>query len=134
MCIFFYSSIPASQPSEPLKKSMNKYSCQQDTIGNILNIYLFDFQNDLNRGPGVIRNFGWVLDENFPITKGKCNHFIASLLTNIRLRLINRLIKIAKQSLRYSIYIRTVPEGIYNPITAMGFSAMFTFQLDNTKR
>ena len=26
------------------------------------------------------------------------------------------------------------PEGIYNPITAMGFSAMFTFQLDNTKR
>ena len=27
-----------------------------------------------------------------------------------------------------------VPERIYNPITAMGFSAMFTFQLDNTKR
>ena len=27
-----------------------------------------------------------------------------------------------------------VPEGIYNPITAMGFLAMFTFQLDNTKR
>ena len=27
-----------------------------------------------------------------------------------------------------------VPECIYNPITAMGFSAMFTFQLDNTKR
>ena len=26
------------------------------------------------------------------------------------------------------------PEPIYNPITAMGFSAMFTFQLDNTKR
>ena len=26
------------------------------------------------------------------------------------------------------------PEHIYNPITAMGFSAMFTFQLDNTKR
>ena len=26
----------------------------------------------------------------------------------------------------------TVPERIYNPITAMGFSAMFTFQLDNT--
>ena len=26
------------------------------------------------------------------------------------------------------------PERIYNPITAMGFSAMFTFQLDNTKR
>ena len=24
--------------------------------------------------------------------------------------------------------------NIYNPITAMGFSAMFTFQLDNTKR
>ena len=26
------------------------------------------------------------------------------------------------------------PEPIYEPITAMGFSAMFTFQLDNTKR
>ena len=26
------------------------------------------------------------------------------------------------------------PERIYNPIMAMGFSAMFTFQLDNTKR
>jgi hypothetical protein len=26
-----------------------------------------------------------------------------------------------------------VPERIYNPITAMGFSAMFTFQLDYTK-
>jgi hypothetical protein len=25
-------------------------------------------------------------------------------------------------------------ERIYNPITAMEFSAMFTFQLDNTKR
>ena len=24
-------------------------------------------------------------------------------------------------------------ERIYNPITEMGFSAMFTFQLDNTK-
>ena len=28
----------------------------------------------------------------------------------------------------------TVPERVYNPITAMGFLAMFTFQLDNTKR
>ena len=30
-------------------------------------------------------------------------------------------------------YRMTLPELIYNPITAMGFSAMFTFQLDNTK-
>ena len=29
---------------------------------------------------------------------------------------------------------KTQFEHIYNPITAMGFSAMFTFQLDNTKR
>jgi hypothetical protein len=29
---------------------------------------------------------------------------------------------------------KTLPERIYNPITAMGFSAMFTFKLDNTKR
>ena len=28
----------------------------------------------------------------------------------------------------------TLPERIYNPIMPMGFSAMFTFQLDNTKR
>ena len=28
----------------------------------------------------------------------------------------------------------SVPERIYNPITSMGFSAMFTLQLDNTKR
>ena len=28
----------------------------------------------------------------------------------------------------------TVPERIYNSITAMGFLAMFTFQLDNPKR
>ena len=26
------------------------------------------------------------------------------------------------------------PKRIYNPVTAMGFLAMFTFQLDNTKR
>ena len=28
---------------------------------------------------------------------------------------------------------KTMPERIYNPIMAIGFSAMFTFQLDNTK-
>ena len=28
----------------------------------------------------------------------------------------------------------TMPELIYHPITTMGFSAMFTFQLDNTRR
>ena len=30
--------------------------------------------------------------------------------------------------------MKTLPERIYNPIMAMGFSAMFAFQLDNTKR
>ena len=30
-------------------------------------------------------------------------------------------------------FIQILPERIYNPITAMGFLAMFTFQLDNTK-
>ena len=29
---------------------------------------------------------------------------------------------------------QTLPERIYNPITTMGFLAMFIFQLDNTKR
>ena len=28
----------------------------------------------------------------------------------------------------------TKPKYIYSPITAMGFLAMFTFQLDNSKR
>ena len=32
------------------------------------------------------------------------------------------------------IMLKLLPERIYKPITAMGFSAMFTFQLDNTKR
>ena len=32
-------------------------------------------------------------------------------------------------SIQYSVL-----ERIYNAITAMGFSAMFTFQLDNTRR
>ena len=31
-------------------------------------------------------------------------------------------------------YARTRPERIYNPITAMGCSTMFTFQLDNMKK
>ena len=29
---------------------------------------------------------------------------------------------------------QSLPECIYNPITAMGFSTMFTFRLDNTKK
>ena len=38
-----------------------------------------------------------------------------------------------RESLK-SLVLLTWLEYIYNPITAMGFSAMFTFQLDNTKR
>ena len=30
--------------------------------------------------------------------------------------------------------VQSMPERIYKPIMAMGFLAMFTFQLDNTKR
>ena len=33
-----------------------------------------------------------------------------------------------------SQYKQCEPERNYNPITAMGFSAMFTFQQNNTKR
>ena len=36
--------------------------------------------------------------------------------------------------IRLMLILHNLPERIYNPITAMGFSAMFTFQLDNTKR
>ena len=32
------------------------------------------------------------------------------------------------------VVVYVLPEHIYNPIMAMGFSAMFTLQLDNTKR
>ena len=32
------------------------------------------------------------------------------------------------------LIIKDMPERIYNPITAMGFSAMFNSQLDNTNR
>ena len=34
----------------------------------------------------------------------------------------------------FATMVVTQAERIYNPITAMGFSAMFIFQLDNTKR
>ena len=34
----------------------------------------------------------------------------------------------------YILVYNTMLERIYNPITAMGFSAMFTFQMDNTNR
>ena len=34
----------------------------------------------------------------------------------------------------FSALLKTMPEHIYNPITAMEFLAMFTFQLNNTKR
>ena len=33
-----------------------------------------------------------------------------------------------------SFHGQKMPERFYNPIRAMGFSAMFTFLLDNTKR
>ena len=33
-----------------------------------------------------------------------------------------------------SLFQTTRPKRIYNPITAMGFLAMFMFQLDSTKR
>ena len=36
--------------------------------------------------------------------------------------------------LYFEVKRQTMPERIYNPITAMGFLAMFTFHLDNTKR
>ena len=38
------------------------------------------------------------------------------------------------KDLHIDIHGVSVPERIYNPITAMGSSAMFTFQLDNTKK
>ena len=31
------------------------------------------------------------------------------------------------------LYFAILPDRIYNPIMAMGFLAMFTFQVDNTK-
>ena len=42
--------------------------------------------------------------------------------------------KLSCSCLGSTLTAQTTPERIYNPITAMGFSAMFTFQLDDTKR
>jgi hypothetical protein len=44
--------------------------------------------------------------------------------------LISDLNKVEKTA---KIHKEILPECIYNPITAMGFSTMFTFQLDKTK-
>ena len=41
---------------------------------------------------------------------------------------------VEKLGAEFVSWVKAEPERIYNPITAMGFSAMFTFQLDNTKR
>ena len=50
---------------------------------------------------------------------------------------LKQIVYVTKWSLKTdSRYVTnpSLPERIYNPIMAMGFSAMFTFQLDNTKR
>ena len=36
-------------------------------------------------------------------------------------------------NLKSRFVVLTMPERFYNPITAKGFSAMVSFQLDNTK-
>ena len=35
---------------------------------------------------------------------------------------------------RNNLFVQSLPEHIYNPIMAMVFSAMLTFQLDNNKK
>ena len=42
--------------------------------------------------------------------------------------------KTDKETFKHLTNIASGPQVPYNPITAMGFSAMFTYHLDNTKR
>ena len=55
---------------------------------------------------------------------------ILSSLSDCELSLVN----FCQMKFNLQRYWDILPERIYNPIGAMGFSAMFTFQLDNTKR
>ena len=43
-------------------------------------------------------------------------------------------LKLVIQKRSVTTQTKLMPKRIYNPITTMGFSKMFTFQLDNTKR
>ena len=75
------------------------------------------------------------LGNHFNVAKGqlisKCP-FVVFVLTK-KTTIFFRISALASKK-RLNKKKRTMPERIYNPITAMGFSATFTFQLDNTKR
>ena len=57
-------------------------------------------KDSLCKGPGVVAKFQKVLEENFFLYHNKVLGFIARLFTYIRLRTINRLIKLKSDSIR----------------------------------
>ena len=58
---------------------------------------------------------------------------VSGIISSSNRRILNRLVFLLPS--RFELMLKVImTERIYNPITAMGFSAMFTFQLDNTKR
>ena len=56
-------------------------------------------KESLRKGPGVVANFKKLLEENFSGYHNKVLGYIARLFTYIRLRTINRLIKLNKDSI-----------------------------------
>ena len=65
---------------------------------------------------------------NSKICLSQHRHFILPFITAN-----STVIQTFSQVTKFKVY-NLLPEHIYNPITSMGSSAMFVFQLDNTKR
>ena len=76
--------------------------------------------------PGTLNHEIWVFKVNI-LSQNYLYYF-----RNIFLLVLNEQLLLMTCFLTLNMEI--LPQVIYNHITAMGFSAMFTFQLDNTKR
>jgi hypothetical protein len=74
-----------------------------------------------------------IIDQVWRKNKENVEDFFQLIIMPVRGRKIIRKVCREEKKIKYD-FIQALPERIYNPITAMGFSAMFTFQLDNTKR
>ena len=61
----------------------------------------------------------------------KTRHNTAGIYIQNQIKIMSKPCHVCQDHIMYE---KTLPELIYNPITAMWFSAMFTFQQDNTKR
>ena len=89
-----------------------------------------------SKGPGMQFTYG-----HFPLcflTYTSCSNSHDLLRFEPKFSFFTNLSACKQLSTSFEIVSKTSndvkPERIYNPIMAMGFSAMFTFQLDNNKR